>query len=389
MSSHALTTWQDRIKALAASADFRNSWGNPSWVPDTWNHVSDKSYWIMDKIKPQNADDEAIVMVYAARSIVPHGGKFCATQLRSRNEGKSGCPKIWTSYQQPDGDVDKTCFWLCEPGHSGAGCKRKPVTDAESCAYTKMTKENIASFVQYNQTGDWDRNEVESAMRGNGNQAFFVFGAGKPKSGNEFDVILAAKSFLENGRGIVASPASFTAHGGFWSAADYSDQYTKCKSGNSNLTITDTNAHYHTKILCMPGFDGPGCTTTHCQDCEDPLTKFNTADGYCSDCIENHIKVDGKCVPCEPGETAIDQKYCLKCADTEYILDGACAPRPTVSRDRLRLCYPNETPSDYTACMMDTCETGHTVGCITDGKVIGKKTCVDGKWGTCQLDLKN
>jgi len=385
MSSPAKSTWQDRIRALAASAEFRNSWGNPSWVPDTWNHVSDQSYWIMDKIKPQNADDEAIVMVYAARAIVPHGGKFCATQLRSRNEGKNGCPKIWTSYQQPDGDVDKTCFWLCEPGYSGAGCKRKPVTDAESCAYTKMTKENIASFVQYNQTGDWDRNEVESAMRGNGNQAFFVFGAGKPKSGNEFDVILAAKSFLENGRGIVASPASFTAHGGFWSAADYSDQYTKCKSGNSNLTITDTNAHYRTKILCMPGFDGEDCTTTYCKTCDDALAKYNDKTGSCSDCIENHIRnKEGKCEKCPAGTTAVqDKKICLECKKTEYVKDGECVPRDVIEKSVLYNCYPNENANDFKACVSSTCTNDAKVKCVTAQKQIGTKKCTGGKWGTC------
>ena len=384
---------------MSAAGDKLSAWSNPGVITNAWEFgkghdnstkLPDMKFWLMDKIKPENATDEAVVMAYVARKIVDHGGYFCTTQLRSRNIGTSKCPKIWTSYQNPDGDVDRTCFWLCEPGYSGEGCKSGKAASADSCNYTKLSKDSLTkdANIEYNQTGDWDRNEVETLMRQNDNQGFFVFGHGNKKKGNESDVILVAKSFLENGHGIVASPATFTAHGGQWDDTFYSE-WLDCKAGKSNLSLTDVTGGYKTKTLCMPGFDGDECASTHCQNCDDPLTKFNSTTGSCSDCIENHIRGDdGKCTPCGAGETAVDQKICLKCKDTEYILDGACAPRLTVSETQLRLCYPNETPSDYTACMMNTCETGHTVGCITDGKVIGKKTCANGKWGPCRLEAK-
>ena len=376
-----------------------NAWGKPQPISSAWSFgighnsatkIPDKTFWLMDKKRSNNAIDEAIVMVYAARQIVEHGGYFCTTQLRSRNEGRRGCPKIWTQYQNPNGDFEKTCFWLCEPGYSGNECKNSnSAPSGDECKYTKLSPDTLKKNISYNESGGLDNASVESIMRQNDHQGFFRFGHGNTKNGNEYDVILAAKSYLENGHGIVASPATFAAHGGMWNRDDYGDSWTDCKYGDSNLTITANSAGYKTKTLCMPGFSGPGCTTTACTVCDDELTKFNKTTGTCSDCIENHVHdQSGKCVPCPDGAVVIpDQDKCLTCKETEYIKDGTCAPRKKISKQQLYNCYPNsDNPTDFALCVQDTCTNGQTVKCMIDNVQQGTKTCTNKKWGACTLE---
>ena len=383
----------------ANSKEIFNEWGKPQFIYDSWifgighdsaTNIPDKTFWLMDKKRANNAGDEAIIMIYSARIIVKNGGYFCATQIRSRNKGKSGCPEIWTQYQNPDGDFEKNCFWLCEPGHSGEGCKSGRITSAAQCMYTNLTPDVLRDGISYNETGSNDRASVEANMYSNTYQGFFKAEYRRKKS-DESDVILAAQSYLPNGHGIVASPATVAAHGGMWTNDDYSDTWLDCKYGDSNLTITAKTANYQTKTLCMPGFDGPGCTTSICSECTDPLTRFNETTGYCSDCIENHIHdKSGKCVPCAAGETAVPEKdICLVCKKTEYIKDGECTPRDQISKQELFNCYPNENATDFALCIKKTCDNDKVVSCITNQKKLGKKKCTNGKWDECIVPKKN
>ncbi len=382
----------------AVTNAINQAWGNPQAISSAWNFgighdsatkIPDQTFWLMNKKRAANATDEAIVIVYAAHKIVEHGGYFCTTQLRSRNKGKSGCPKIWTQYQNPDGDFEKTCFWLCEPGYTGDACKSYNATPSgNECKYTKLSPDTLKQNISYNESGGWDNESIESEMCQNDHQGFFKFGLGKVNYGNEYDVILVAKSYLENGHGIVASPATFAAHGGMWNRDDYTDTWTKCKYGDSNLTITANSGNYQTKTLCMPGFNGAGCTSQVCTECDDELTKFNKATGSCSDCIENHIHdQSGKCVPCPDGAVSVPgQDRCLKCLATEYVKDGVCTPRKKVSQQEMYNCYPNDNPTDFALCVQDTCPNGQTVKCMVNKSRQGTKTCTNQKWGPCTLE---
>ncbi len=373
------------------------AWGTPQPIQKPWvfgighdsaTRIPDKTFWLMDKKRAANANDEAIIMIYSARQIVAHGGYFCVTQARSRNKNSFICPRIWTQYQNPDGDFEKTCFWLCEPGYSGEGCKPGTVKSATQCIYTKLSPETLKDGISYNESGGYDRASIKSNMTLNNSQGFFRFGHRYKKS-DERDVILIAQSYLDNGHGIIASPATVAAHPGMWNRDDYADSWTDCKNGDSNLTITAKTRNYTTKTLCMPGFDGPNCSTSVCIECEDPLTKFSEKTGYCSECIENHIHKDGKCVQCGEGETAVPEKdICLKCKKTEYIKNGACTPREQISKQELLNCYPNDDSTDFALCVKKTCDTGKVVKCLT-GKRIGEKKCTNGKWGECIVIKKN
>lgn len=378
----------------------RAYWQNPTVITHPWisgfGHDSvtgkpDQTFWIKNKKKSNNADDEAIVIVYMARKIVQRGGYFCATQLRSRNKGRSGCPTIWTQYQNPVGNIDNTCFWLCEPGYSGENCTAKDHPTTADCKYTQLSKQTIADIVDYQETGGLDTASVEANLKINCTGMLeYDYGT---DSGDESDLVLAAKSFLENGHGIIASPATVSAHGGWWMDENYNDEHTSCTGGVSNITITANGTNYITKTLCMPGFSGPGCTTTMCRECEDPLTKYNDSTGSCSDCIENHVHdTNGNCVQCADGETA-DQttNQCLKCAATEFVKNGKCTPGTPISKQRIYSCWPNSDFSDFNACIQDKCDSNITpyTKCITENRQIGTKICKSGVWTNCVSNKKS
>ncbi len=372
-------------------SNIKEAWGSPTLISESWSrgkghdsstNMPDQTFWMSKKVRADNANDEAIVIVYMARQVVEHGGYFCATQLRSRNSGKSGCPNIWTQYQNPTGDFERTCFWLCEPGYTGENCVSGKAKSADACKYTNLSAATLLKDIGFQQTGGYDTATVESAIHDAGARFFY---SNTTRKSDESDVILLAKEYLENGHGIVASPATFSAHGGMWNAENYSDEWLDCKYGDSNLTVTANGGGYTTKKLCMPGFDGEDCTTTYCKTCDDTLAKYNDKTGSCSDCIENHIRnKEGKCEKCPAGTTAVqDKKICLECKKTEYVKDGECVPRDVIEKSVLYNCYPNENANDFKACVSSTCTNDAKVKCVTAQKQIGTKKCTGGKWGTC------
>ena len=391
------------MAAYGVSAIVANEWGNPKPFTRTINSIGlkgtillgditkythtiqqtpDQTFWIMPKEKVAN--DESAVMVYSARKIYEHGGYFCTTQLQSRNKGNK-TTRIWTTYKNPVGNVDATCFTLCEPGYTGDTCTRGRATAAQ-CRYTRLSPETMTDGISYEP--HTDTGSVEVPMQQNGGFFYQDPGINATTTGEQ-DVILAAKSFLENGHGIVASPAAVNAHRGYWNAADYSDTWFT-RSDHSNISITANGGNYKTKILCMPGFDGPDCSTTVCDECEDPLTKYNQETGACTDCIENYIHgAGGVCVKCGDNEYAWKDK-CMSCKKTEYFDNGQCLPRKGIMADTLRRCWPNIEPTEFAACVSDTCDGSiEKVKCIAGQNTIGTKTCTGGKWGECVRDKKN
>lgn len=375
-----------------------NAWGVPKSIFPPWQagilfdagtNQPDKTYWIMPKKHPANAENEAILIAYIARVIVEHGGYFCATQIRARAIG-GGCATAWTGYQNPSGNYSATCFWLCEPGYHGEGCKSGGTKSVDDCRYTKLSVETLSQGISYqDQTSNVDESQVEDTMRENNYQGFFRFSDPYNRA-DEQDTILAARSFLENGHGIIASPATVSAFGGGWTRDDYSDYRNGCGYGTTDIGITDRTASYVRKTLCMPGFDGPGCTSTVCRECDSPLEKYNESTRSCTDCIENHVRnADGKCEKC-PADSTVVNGACLSCDKTEYIKDGKCKPRKQIAKGVLYSCWPNSTSVlssnalAFATCVNDKCIDGDVVGCVDGGNHIGKKTCVGGKWGECE-----
>lgn len=397
--------WESMVEQAQTTASINTAWNNPQYIDAAWQNgksidpvtlLPDMDFWLLPKHKPANTTDknsEAVIVIYSARTIVEHGGLFCATQIRARNQNKgTQYNDSWTVYQLPDGDPDKTCYWLCEPGYSGDACLTQGrATSADSCAYMNLSADNLAQYVSYNETGSRDASSVEQSME---NNFGFFSKQHKCKSDRcEGDVILAAKSYLPNGHGIIASPATVVAHSvyGAWDENDYTymkNQKFYYKNAQVNLQITDNGGDYTTKTLCMPGFDGPGCTTTLCTECADPLTKFNSQTGTCSDCIEEHIHDDtGACVPCPDGSYKHPSRdECITCDNTEYYSNGTCIKKTSISRDTMYSCFPNTDFLDFQACIFDTCQNDKTVDCVMSDGRIGKKTCVANKWTSCNMN---
>ena len=335
-------------------------------MPDT---SSNTDFWLQDKINLTDSEDAAII-IYMAQRIVEHGGYFCATQIRTDRRRLflfSGLVR----FQYPSGEKKKTCFWLCEPGYSGEGCEPGTITSSSDCAYTMLNQENLSRFVSYNESESPDNSNMEMLMEQNNSQGIFRI---TPNVIYTIYTILAAKEYLDNGHGIIASPAIILPH---------------YLTDPTDIFITDTNANYTTKTLCMPGFDGPGCSTSICTLCEDRLSKYNPDTGYCSDCIENHIHDStGACIPCPDGAYRHpDREECIKCDNTEYFDfdDGECKPKTKISHEAMAECWPNSDTSDFQACAFETCESGKTVECATDDNRIGKKTCINKKWSKCKF----
>lgn len=319
-------------------------------------------------IQDRTQGRDSAIIIYMAQRIVEHGGYFCATQIRTTIQ-KYTLFSAPVRFQYPSGDPQKTCFWLCEPGYSGEGCEPGTTTSSADCAYTNLSPENLSQFVSYNESENPDNSNMEMLMRQNNNQGTFSVA---PWLTFTIYNVLAAKDYLDNGHGIIASPALIKPEYGQWPA---------------DVFITDMNGRYTTKTLCMPGFDGPGCSTSICTLCENTLSKFNPDTGYCSDCIENHIHDStGACVPCPDGAYKHPaREECITCQNTEYFDsdDGKCKPKRKISSDKMYECYPNSNIADFQACVIPTCEDGHKVECVTDDKRIGKKLCMNGLWSQC------
>ena len=382
--------------ALAVPQNVDNAWGTPQVIENAFQPslATDQTFWLHNKHKPKNDTSEAVVMVYLARIIVENGGYFCPIQVRARRASKATrYPDSWTAYQMPSGDWTKKCYWLCEPGHSGENCADTKVTTTDQCNYTRLSKDTLMDGISYNEGGGLesrDGSSIEPEMTSNDYQGFFRFGHRCDSDRCEKDVILAAQSYLENGHGIIASPATVIASGeyGFWDEGDFNNIWDEThKGGNAsvNISITANTGNYKTKTLCMPGFDGPGCTTSVCRDCEDPLTQFNSTTGMCSDCIDNYVHNDsGACVKCEEGTyKSVSQDKCIKCEKTEYFKDDTCVPRKQISKDTMYSCYPNKNTADFYACVRDVCDDDKKVDCVTADGDLGTKVCADGKWGAC------
>ena len=166
------------VTAHAVPGAVDDAWGTPQYIGSAWEVgksrdpitlMPDMEFWLLPKHKPANADKEAVIVAYVARIINQNGGYFCATQVRARNRNKgTRYNDSWTIYQVPDGDSEKTCFWLCEPGYTGENCKKvdaaNPANTEDICAYTRLSVENLSQFVSYNETGGKEEKSVEGAM---------------------------------------------------------------------------------------------------------------------------------------------------------------------------------------------------------------------------------
>jgi hypothetical protein len=318
----AWTELSDEIKAV---------WGVTGSVQEAWgsNHPAATTPFLKNKKAPANSSDEAIVMVYMAREVVPHGGYFCATQLRSRNRGGNKNDAVWTQYQEVSGGA--SCYWLCAPGYSGAQCVA--ATAGDNCDATVLSKETIISTAGYREGGGYDDSSIEASMDG---KAYLSFGYQTDKN-NESDVILVAKTFTDHS--IMAYPVTFSAFCGNWNETNGG----KCDKGESNLKLVDNGGK--TIKLCMKGYSGP--------DCAIPASSISPTCGQCPDGENFH---DGQCIKCKEGELFANGR-CFSCIEGKQKLNSAkdgCEDRKSVARSALSAkgCMSKFDSDEYKTCVL-------------------------------------
>ncbi len=341
--------------ATMVNSSVKSSWGNPSQVVQAWKRAELTSAYIKPKKTAANASDEAIVVVYMARSLVEHGGYFCATQLRSRNEGASKATHVWTQYQEVG---DNNCMWLCEPNYNGENCA---VGTGASCDKTVMSKATL-SAAGYEESGGYDNNTVESALA-NGGMTFFVWGGGTKT--DESDTFVMAVDWLANGHGIKARPVTFAAHCGTVPKGE------ECNRGNSNLTVAASNGNE--KTLCLPGWSGPGCTASiaECKACPSGTnTVWSDKDQKCV-CGAGAASVGGGCIMCDNAKDEYlskSQGKCIACPKAQYWSDNSdkCVDKTKYSMTQLAKpeCLDKFDNAEYRDCL--------------DGKVPPKPTLPSG-----------
>jgi ribosomal protein L40E len=281
------------------SESIRQEWNVTSAVQNSWDYNGLPTPYLREAKKPANTNAETIAVVYMARQLVPNGGYFCATQLRSRNNSYAGgTMAVWTQYQEVSGGSN--CHWLCAPGYTGENCKIASGT--EDCDSTLITKSALSS-AGYRESGTYDDSSVEESMNG---KAFLAFGYSS-NGGNEADVIVVAKRFGDHA--IDAVPVTF---GAFCGPAGGTAN-SGCSGGTSALRLVDNKGKE--RKLCMRGYSGPNCTvpagnsSVTCGICPDGQ-HFNK--GVCYTCTARQKWDGSNCINKKAvSATDLGKKECL------------------------------------------------------------------------------
>jgi hypothetical protein len=222
----------------------------------------------------KNAFDKIEVMARAfiARKLVPHGGYFCATQLRARTSSSPG--DTWTDYQETKPAAK--CFWMCEPGYTGENCNAAS-SDDMLCENIKPSKEYLKQFGQ-NKSKSAATDSVEIMVWHNGfMDSGFDDQCYTSPYGNQSDVIVVAHGFDQgDGHGILVSPMTFTT----WHA-DCGSGLGLCGTFRvvSGVERWGTQRDYKSNLLlCPQGWSGPNCSKK-CKEC--PTVKEHVVNGKC------------------------------------------------------------------------------------------------------------
>lgn len=295
-----------------ASSDAMSEWGNPKA-----SHAA-SSISIASKSQ-EGWSNGNVAMVYMARKITAHGGYFCFTILDTSWYANYG---RWTIYRQPIGE---NCGWYCENGFSGEGC----VAGAGTNCNTKTIGQSDldASKIQLT-TGD-----IEPQLRTDKGMFTYNYMSG----GFEGDAILAAATFLGNGRGITATPITFLA--GAW---DFKQNKVTATAMSAEIKASTSTVQ---KTLCAEGWSGDDCSTptAACTTCPDNKV-FIVSKSACS---------EGKLDPNHPG----DKAYSCDGDRTKW-MDGAtgtCKGKGYSSAASIASkCWKTLTSYEFNACIRNS-----------------------------------
>ncbi|MDR2412590.1 MAG: hypothetical protein LBD50_00060 [Rickettsiales bacterium] len=305
----------------AAWGDFwwkRNAWDLPDLNSSTGVNVYLTPAGGRQLKAPANSTDEEIAIVFMARVLVPNGGYFCTTQLRSRNEGSSKTKKVWTQYQEVGGG--SKCYWLCKNRYGGDGCTSEV---SGSCSGGTLTKAKLQENLKFNETGGYDNMSVESQIwNSNG-----IMDRGGSDKKNEQEVIVVATQFME--KGVKAKAVTFTAHCGSRSRNDS----LSCSNGNSGLKVVDSlEKGVSPEItLCLNGYSGAECAPANPTEC----SLQNMCAGYEKSLFNQseHVVEAGKCSNGQDGNIfrCADSNKGFKSDSDKSCVDCGGAPRNGVN----------------------------------------------------------
>ncbi|MDR0727150.1 MAG: hypothetical protein LBF37_03750 [Rickettsiales bacterium] len=301
-----------------------------------------------------HGDDEAVVGL-VAWTLADNGAYFCVTQFQC--EGKK---KSWTWNLPPQGT--QKCFWLCKNGYSGNGCL--PINESE---YVLTTGSPACAQAEIARS-DFSGNNVRSAGNTGLNQENSIHLLHSRYGGNqEMDVMVGVSGWLENKKGVIASPFLF---------------YCANKD-DSNTMDVNFYPNYASETLCLPGYTGPncdrckaasmcpgynvsqfsadshtmamksGCSMFTCSDTSKGF-KSSTERDKCVDCSgpRAYVNSDGVCSSC--GEGQLYSKQTNKC-ETATILS---APEMRYGEGKtsepanpLDACWVQVDPAQYLDCV--------------------------------------
>lgn len=377
------------VHAWPLVSQYRNSWGVDfgSWdnLPTGTSHAN---FCVGNTVsssggcqKPMgiHGDDEAVVGLVAWK-INDNGGYFCVTQFQC--EGKKSS---YTWNLAPNG-VQK-CFWLCKDGFSGSGCT--PIVQSEY----SLTTGNAACDSTTIARTDFNSNTVRTSGSTGLNQEYNIdLLHNRYAGGKEMDVMVGVSNWLENKKGVVASPFLF---------------WCTNRAASNDMDI-NFYTQYKSETLCLPGFTGPNCekckpkrmcsgydaaqfdASKHtmtmnggCSEfrCTDTTMGFKSANDK-NDCVAcaklGGVGNDGSCVTCSVGQN-FDKKT------------KTCRQAQTFTKDDMQYgkgkdsdiplndqCWQHAEPTKYESCVTGTMQAS------ASGINLERESCLfaGGTWGT-------
>ncbi|MDL2295414.1 hypothetical protein LJC18_01195 [Lachnospiraceae bacterium OttesenSCG-928-E19] len=351
---------------LLTSSSIKNAWGVSS---TDWNQYprgsTHANFCVGNTISGSggcqtklgiHGDDQAMVGLVAWK-ITENGGYFCVTQFQC--EGKSSS---WTWNLAPNGT--QKCFWLCKDGYGGDGClavnksEYTLNTGNSACASTTIARADFSSNT-VRTSGSTSLNQEHSIdLLHNGYDA-----------GREQDVMIGVSGWLENKKGVQASPFLF-----------------QCTNrADSNTMDVNFYTAKKTMNLCLPGYTGANCekckpakmangyslsqfnASIHTMTEKNGYSEFrctDTAKGFKSENEKNQcvtcttlggVDASGKCITCKTGtiytkNTNTSGGYC-KTATKYSQSDMRYGKGKDSSIDVNKQCWTFTDPEAYAKCV--------------------------------------